>query len=64
MPMPIPPLNLNLSLAAQTGDFEKESSKIQTFAGPVINKTNWIMIAGVTGAAVAVLLIAKKAGVF
>jgi hypothetical protein len=64
MPVPIPPLNLNLSLAAQTGDFEKDSTKMQTFGAPVINKTNWLMIAGVAGAAVAVLLIAKKSGVF
>jgi hypothetical protein len=64
MAMPIPPLNLNLSLAAQTGDFENDSTKMQTFAAPVINKTNGLLIAGVAVASIAVVLVAKKAGVF
>jgi len=64
MAMPLPPLNLNLSLAAQTGDFENDSTRMQTFGAPVINKTNWLMIAGVAAASVATVLVAKKAGVF
>lgn len=62
MAVPIPDLNLNLNLAATTGDFDKKSSTSQTFGAPVINKTDWYKVAGVAGAVLAAAIVAKKTG--